>query len=188
MHIATHQGRIAAEPPRPGRVLAPSVVHFAVLILVAMLLSACSGNGPDEAPEADASSTSASFPERTDQPLPEFFPGQIPLADDHVIVRNESRIGEQSGRVIAMNIALPGTIDNWRGQYEEALEQNFKDIEFIEDHSSLQWRFRGQGFEYAVLYLNENRGHLDRDKIDSTHLPVMVTLTMTEFRNQGASE
>ncbi len=79
-----------------------------------------------------------------------------------------------------MNIALPGTIDEWRTRYEAALEQDFEDIEFIEDHASLQWRFHDRGFDYGVLYLNDNRGYLDRGEIDSTHLPVM--LTMTEHR------
>ncbi len=153
------------------------------LVGLMTLLGACSGNDSDVTRESGPREGTASVFDSVTYNLPEYFPDQIPLTKDHVIVRNESRIGEEAGRVIAMNIALSGTIDHWREQYEQALDYHFEDIEFIEDHASLQWRFRGQGFDYAVLYLNDNRGYLDRGEIDSTHLPVMLTLTMIEHRD-----
>lgn len=182
MHNAIHPGRLAVKLPRRTGVAPQTSMYLMALIMGAVLLAACSGNGPDEAQKPDESDISPSSFERTSHSLPEFFPDQIPLADEHVIVRNESRISERHGRDIAMNIALPGTIEEWRARYEEVLERDFEGIEFIEDHASLQWRFHGQGFDYAVLYLNPNRGYLDRGEIDSTHLPVMLTLTMTEHR------
>lgn len=152
------------------------------LVIVVFLLLACSGDQPDSSSQAKPSENSVP-PPAVEHHLPEFFPEQITLPDQYLIVRNESRISQQHGRDIAMNIALPGSVAEWRERYEAVLEQNFTDIEFIEDHASLQWRFRGQGFDYGVLYLNANRGYLDRGQIDSTHLPVMLTLTMTEHRD-----
>lgn len=156
--------------------------NLAGLALLALLLLACSGEPPETASQATPSENPAPPPALEHQ-LPEFFPEQIPLPDAYLIVRDESRISQQHGRDIAMNIALPGSVAEWRERYETVLQQDFTDIEFIEDHASLQWRFRGQGFDYGVLYLNANRGYLDRGQTDSTHLPVMLTLTMTEHRD-----
>jgi len=167
-------------PCRKKLATVPGHIHVLALLWVMVLLGACTDSDPDITGHSSGSDRSTFSNESAGHTLPEFFPEQIPLAEDHVIVRNESRISERRGRDIAMNIALPGTIKEWRGRYKKVLERHFEDIELIEDHASLQWRFRGQGFNYAVLYLNENRGHLDRGEIDSTHLPVMLTLTMTE--------
>lgn len=163
---------------KPARYL----LRLTTLLWLIALHTACTENGLEPHQQSQGYSAVPSAFETTSHSLPDFFPEQIPLADEYVIVRNESRISERHGRDIAMNIALPGTIDQWRARYEAVLEQDFEGIELIEDHASLQWRFHGQGFDYGVLYLNENRGYLDRGEIDSTHLPVMLTLTMTEHR------
>jgi hypothetical protein len=116
--------------------------------------------------------------------VPDFLPESIPLPDEYIVLRNDSRREGSHGAEIGLNIALPGSIDEWLEIYGDALERNFENVELSEDPSSRSWRFQfqGQGFEIGNLYLNPNRGYLDRNDIDSSHLPVMLTIGMTETR------
>ena len=116
--------------------------------------------------------------------LPDYFPEVIPLPDEYIVLRNDSRREGSRGTEIGLNIALPGTVDEWLETYGAALEQNFDNIELTEDPSSRSWQFKfqGQGFEVGNLYLNPNRGYLDRGDIDSSHLPVILTIGMAETR------
>lgn len=152
------------------------------LLVVMVLITACSTDETKNKQEASQAETSLQMTEQAAQTLPDFFPKQIPLPDDYIVVRNGSRVSGQFGREVEMNIALPGTIEEWVETYEEVLMSEFEDVKFQEDRNSLQWRFHGHGFDYGVLYLNENQGHLDRGKIDSGHLPVILTLKMTEHQ------
>ncbi len=104
------------------------------------------------------------------------------MPDTYLIVRKSSGTREQTGREIALNIAMTGDIDEWRRTYDAALKAGFEAVEFEESVSALRWRFHGQGFEHAILYLNDNQGYLDRGSTDSTHLPVMLSLRLTERR------
>ena len=116
--------------------------------------------------------------------LPDYFPEAIPLPDEYIVLRNDSLRDGSRGTEIGLNIALPGGVDEWLETYGAALEQNFDNIELTEDPSSRSWRFQfqGQGFEVGDLYLNPNRGYLDRGDIDSSHLPVILTINMAETR------
>src|SRR6056297_2187520 len=142
--------------------------HIPALLLVAGLVGGCSGDDPETALRSEAADGSSVGLGSAAQALPHYFPEQIPLPGEYLIVRNSSRTTEESGPEIAMNIAPPGRLE---------------DVEFAEDRISLEWRFRGQGFERASLYLNYNQGYLDRGATDSTHLPVMLTITMSRYRS-----
>lgn len=152
------------------------------MVAAIILLAACSSddqedNSPQDAPDAAASNSAS-----TRFTLPNDFPEQIPLPEGYLIVRNSSGDWEPTGREIALNIALPGSVDEWAKTYQAAIESEFEAVEFREDSSGLRWRFHGHGFEHAILYLNDNQGYLDRGSTDSTHLPVMLSLQLTERR------
>ncbi|TVS11107.1 MAG: hypothetical protein EA419_08915 [Wenzhouxiangella sp.] len=159
---------------------------FLSAIFTAFLLTACGGPGGDD-PDAEqgvAARITTTANTGSTPGLPEYFPESIPLPDEYIVLRNDSRQSETHGTEIGLNVALPGSIDEWLQTYGEALEQNFEDVELTEDPSSRSWRFsfHGQGFEVGNLYLNRNRGYLDRGDIDSSHLPVILTLSLTEKR------
>ncbi|WP_376696127.1 hypothetical protein [Wenzhouxiangella sp. EGI_FJ10305] len=73
-------------------------------------------------------------------------------------------------------------MEEWAETYQTALQSKFQSVEFREDRSGLRWRFHGHGFEHAILYLNDNQGDLDRGSTDSSHLPVMLSIMLTERR------
>jgi len=157
-------------------------LRSAVLVALLLTIAACSsGETTSEEERAEPESKASTSESRTGA-LPEGFPEQIPLSNDYIIVRDSSRTTEETGREISLNIALPGSLEEWKPSYQSALQNAFQSVEFRESNDSLQWRFHGHGFEYAVLYLNDNQGYLDRGAIDSSHLPVMMTLNMMERR------
>lgn len=161
-----------------------SPVYRSLVVGVALFaLSACSSSDePVTDPVENASEAKAENTADSKFTLPDFFPVQIPLPDDYLIVRNSSLRTDEHGREIELNIALPGSLEEWQETYQSALQAEFQDIEFREHRGNLQWRFHGHGFEYAVLYLGDNEGHLDRGSTDSTHLPVLLSLKMVEIR------
>ncbi len=160
-----------------------------VLVLVglaAVMLVGCGGSdseGQQVDQNAGAQSTTTTEALPSDE-VSDFLPDSIPLPDEYIVLRNDSRREGSHGAEIGLNIALPGSVDEWLEVYAEALEQNFENVELTEDPSSRSWRFQfqGQGFEVGNLYLNPNRGYLDRGDIDSSHLPVILTIGMTETR------
>jgi len=154
----------------------------AVVIALLLAMTACSSGDPASEPGKAEPKSKASTSESPAGALPEGFPEQIPLPRDYIVVRDSSRTTEETGREISLNIALPGSLEEWTPTYQSALKDAFQAVEFRESNDSLQWRFHGHGFEYAVLYLNDNQGYLDRGAIDSSHLPVMMTLNMMEQR------
>lgn len=154
----------------------------AVVTALLLAIAACSSDDPISEPGKSEPKPKASTMESRTGALPEGFPEQIPLPDDYIIVRDSSRMAEETGREIAMNIALSGRLEEWKTFFQAALDREFHNVDFRETHNSLQWRFHGHGFEYAVVYLNDNKGYLDRGSTDSTHLPVMLTLNMMERR------
>ena len=147
-----------------------------------IFITACSADEPQNEQESSQPETSTQITEPAGDNLPDLFPKQIPLPDDYIVVRNSSRVYDQFGQMIEMNIALPGSIEEWAETYEEVLMREFKDVNFQEVRNSLQWRFYGQGFDSGILVLNENQGHLDRGSMDSSHLPVLLSLKLTEHR------
>lgn len=147
-----------------------------------LLLAACTPDDPNAESPQNAADLPASNPASTGYSLPDDFPEQIPLPEDYLIVRNSSGNWEPSGREIALNIALPGSVEGWAETYRTALQSEFQSVEFREDRSGLRWRFHGHGFEHAILYLNDNQGDLDRGLTDSSHLPVMLSIMLTERR------
>ncbi|WP_147307586.1 hypothetical protein [Wenzhouxiangella sediminis] len=149
-----------------------------------LALAACSADAPDTASSLAAPDSPAPSGTAAGFTLPDDFPEQIPLPETYLIVRNSTGTSELSGREIALNVALPGTIEEWKRTYDAALREGFEAVEFDENISGLRWRFRGRGFEYAILYLNDNQGYLDRGSTDSTHLPVMLSLQLTERRSR----
>lgn len=157
-----------------------------LVILPAVLLTAC--GSPDSQEEDADQQVAAQFTTTanigSEPSLPDYFPEAIPLPDEHIVVRNDSRQGGSHGTEIGLNIAIPGSIDEWLETYSTALEQEFENVELSEDPSSRSWRFsfQGQGFEVGNLYLNQNRGYLDRGNTDSSHLPVMLTIGLSEKR------
>lgn len=155
---------------------------FAIAAII--LLAACSSDGANDSSPQDPPDSPASNPTPTAFTLPDDFPEQIPLPEDYLIVRNSSGNWEPTGREIALNIALPGSVEEWARTYQAALENEFEAVEVQKDNSGLRWRFHGHGFEYAILYLNDNQGYLDRGSTDSTHLPVMLSLKMNERRSE----
>ncbi len=169
--------------PHPRSAIVPMQTGYRLVALIALLtIMACSTDAPDRDSSSASSEAQASTRAAPKIALPVGFPEQIPLPDDHIIVRDSSRMTEVAGQEIAINIALPGRVEEWVPPFQDALEREFQGVKFRETHNSLQWRFHGHGFEYAVLYLNDNQGYLDRGSIDSTHLPVMLTLNMMERR------
>jgi hypothetical protein len=154
-------------------------------IATVLMLAACAHDEPGAKPQQHAPDSRASNPVAATHALPDYFPAQIPLPDDHLIVRNSSRIADETGCEIALNIALPGSLEKWAKTYRSTLQSEFQAVEFRENPNSLQWRFHGHGFEHAILYLNDNQGYLDRGSVDSSQLPVMLTLLMTERRPSG---
>ncbi len=156
-----------------------------IVALIALLtITACSTDAPDTGSSSTASESSPSAEAAPKFTLPGDFPEQIPLPETYLIVRNSTGTSELSGREIALNIALPGSIEEWQQNYDAALRKGFEAVEFEENSSGLRWQFRGQGFEYAILYLNDNQGYLDRGSTDSTHLPVMLSVQLTERRSR----
>lgn len=163
-----------------GKPACRSLIVAATLIF----LAACSSSDDPTtgSTESPSKSTKASNATHSSPALPDFFPDKIPLPDDHVIVRDSSRMTDELGREIELNIALPGSLEEWTETYQSALREAFQDVEFRESRGSLQWRFHGQGFEYGALYISENQGHLDRGSTDSSHLPIMLSIKMLETR------
>ena len=114
--------------------------------------------------------------------LPETLPEALLIPDDHVIVRNDSGEYDDVGVSIGLNIAVDGTEDEWAEAYDESLRASFDDVERDEDADSQFWRFSGHGFETATVYVGENQGYLDQGDVDTTDLPVMLTIMMSERR------
>lgn len=163
--------------------------YATILVLIGLptfVLVGCGGSDSEDQPVDQSAGTQASATPETGSTadVPDFFPESIPLPDEYIVLRNDSRREGSHGAEIGLNIALPGSIDEWLEIYGDALEQNFENVELTEDPSSRSWRFQfqGQGFEVGNLYLNSNRGYLDRGDIDSSHLPVILTIGMTERR------
>jgi hypothetical protein len=171
---------------KSGHPLKARGIAALLVCLPAMSLTACGnadseGQGSEQQVAAEFTTTANTG---SSMSLPETFPAAIPLPDDYIVVRNDSRQGGSHGTEIGLNIAMPGTIEEWLTTYGAALDQHFEDVELTEDPSSRSWRFsfHGQGFEVGNLYLNQNRGYLDRGDIDSSHLPVMLTVGLSEMR------
>lgn len=153
---------------------------FAIAAIIS--LAACSSDDPSDSSPQEPPDSPATSSASTGFTLPDDFPEQISLPEEYLIVRNSSGNWEPTGREIALNIALPGTLEEWAQTYQSALENEFEAVEFREDRSGLRWRFHGHGFEHAILYLNDNQGDLDRGSTDSSHLPVMLSIMLTERR------
>lgn len=160
------------------------IVCVLPLLVMMIFFTACSADEPQDKQESSQSETSIKVTEPEGHTLPDFFPEKISLPDNYMIVRNSSKVRDEFGQMIEMNIALPGSIEKSAETYEEILMREFEDVNFQESSNSLQWRFHGQGFDYGALYLNENKGHLDRGEMDSSHLPVMLTLKMHEHESE----
>lgn len=160
-------------------------IHTLVLaVLPAFLIFGCGEPGTEqqEADQQVAAERTTTANTGSPSSLPDFFPESIPMPDEYIVLRNDSRQSGNRGTEIGLNVALPGSIDEWLETYGSALEQHFDNVELTEDPSSRSWRFtfQGQGFEIGNLYLNNNQGYLDRGDIDSSHLPVILTIGMTE--------
>lgn len=151
------------------------------LFTIMVITVACSSEEPQIEQQSSQPEASSQTTVQDNQTLPDFFPEQIPLPEDYIIVRNSSDVWDEIGQSVEMNIALPGTIEEWKETYHDVLMREFEDVTFEESSfTGLQWRFHGHGFTSGLLALNENEGHLDLGSTDSSHLPVMLSLKMDE--------
>ena len=169
----------------------------ATLLATTLLLAAC-GEGEQDAGAAAGEPDLSEVEEQAEEvlggeadesvdavsghSLPETLPDALLLPDDYVIVRNDSGEYDDVGVSIGLNIAVDGTEDEWAASYDEALRASFDDVQQDEDADSRFWRFSGHGFEVATVYVGENHGYLDQGDVDTTDLPVMLTIIMSERR------
>ena len=181
--------------------------HAATVLVLVLGASACDDaldlvmGSEDEAPPADTTTqettgtedaAEATAPEPAEEHpdgdsgtgnervLPAGFPAAFPLPDEYMIVRMEVGEYEEVGLAMAFNIAIDGTVEEWSTYYDEALRAEFNDVQVRDDIQDDPWHFHGHGFEKAILYVSNNLGIPDMDGNDSSHLPVMLTISFDE--------
>lgn len=167
--------------------------------LPVLLLSACSdedaasagddGDSPSAAAEATtdevaAQETSPAADAGTGRSLPPNMPDGIPIPDEHMVLRTTSMTGDQAdaelGEHVAVNVAIGGDVDEQRAHYEAELRAAYGDVELEDGIAGEALRFGGEWFENGRVFVSENEGHFDNDAIDSSHLPVMLSVQVWE--------
>lgn len=132
------------------------------------------------APEPAEEQTGGDSGTGNERVLPAEFPEAFPLPDEYMIVRMEVGEYEEVGLAMAFNIATDGTVEEWSEFYDEALRAEFNDVQVRDDLQDDPWQFQGHGFENAWLYVSGNLGIPDMEGNDSSHLPVMLTISFDE--------
>lgn len=65
--------------------------------------------------------------------------------------------------------------------YEAELRAANGEVAFEEDPvAGDAWAFSGEWFEYGRLYVTENDGTFDDDRIDTSDLPVLISVQVWE--------
>jgi hypothetical protein len=141
------------------------------------------GGGEDGGGLEEASEDTASGP-ATATAIPANMPAGIPIPDEHVVLRATSITGsaadEDLGEHVAMNVAIGGTVEEQRAFYESELRAAYGDLEYQESMAGESLRFRGEWFEDGQVFVTENDGGLDTEDLDTSHLPVMLTVQVWE--------
>lgn len=194
-------------PVRPARRIGPRPVVVGVCA-AALLVTACGADDPAStdpvADEVAAASDDVAAPSdevgdgedvqeaaepapalATGATIPANMPEGIPIPDDHVVLRSTSMTGSAAdgdgGEHVAVNVAIGGTVEEQRAFYETELRAAYGDVEYQESIAGESLRFRGEWFEYGALFVTENEGQFDNEELDTSHLPVMLTLQVWEF-------
>ena len=138
--------------------------------------------GDADAGGADAADSPDAVP-ATGRQIPAAMPAAIPIPDDHLVLRSEEANYDHSGDHIGVNLAISGTVDERREYYRSALEEAYGEVELVPPGgaTSESFRFQGDWFELGQIYVDENEGFFDNDTIDTTGLPVIVTIQLSEI-------
>ena len=115
--------------------------------------------------------------------LPGNMPEGIPLPDEYVVLRATSLTGEDDtelGEHVSVNIAIGGTVEEQRAFYAAELRAAYGELEFEDGIAGESVRFRGEWFEDGRVFVTENNGELDNAQLDTSHLPVMLTVQVWE--------
>ena len=134
-----------------------------------------SDTAADAAEPAPAPGTAASIPGN--------MPEGVPLPDEYVVLRATSLTGEDDtefGEHVSVNIAIGGTVDEQRAFYAAELRAAYGELEFEDGIAGESVRFRGEWFEDGRVFVTENNGELDNAQLDTSHLPVMLTVQVWE--------
>ena len=102
------------------------------------------------------------------------------MRSQYLILRDMSGYSSIYGRAIRINIALPGTADEWEQVYEEALNAAYENVARQMQVTGRPWKFSTPDFEIASLYVTENRGQFDTATLESSEFPVVLAIMMHE--------
>lgn len=141
--------------------------------------------GDADAGDADGGDANADSPDAapaTGRQIPAAMPAAIPIPDEHVVLRSEEANYDHSGDFVGVNLAVSGTVDERRAYYRSALEEAYGEVELVPPGGATteSFRFQGDWFELGEIYVDENEGFFDSDTIDTSGLPVIVTIQLSE--------
>lgn len=201
--------RRGSSSPVAGRETSAAGAVTATGIALTVLLAGCADGGTTQADPADEEAAGAegsgdaiadeaaadgdgtadaqAAPVSVEPPLPTNMPEGIPVPDEHVVVRATSMTGADAdaelGEHVAVNIAIGGTVEEQRVSYETALVVAYGEVEHEDGMAGQAMRFRGEWFENGRVFLAENEGQLDRADLDTSHLPVLLTVQVWEHES-----